>query len=135
MKGKVGGMGAFWQKMLILAAGGVLGTIGRYLMAGWLYRVLGERFAWGTLGVNVLGCFIIGLGMTLAQEKFLFSPQVRLFLFVGFCGAFTTFSTWIFESSQYLRDGQWLLTGLNLVGSVALGFAAFYLGVVLARWL
>jgi fluoride exporter len=120
-------------KLLILSAGGVLGTVARYLFSGLSYRLLGSRFAWGTLVVNLLGCLVIGFGTALAEDKLLLTPNLRLFWFAGFCGAFTTFSTLIFESAQFMRQGDLTLAGLNLVGSVALGLLVFVLGLFLGR--
>ena len=87
----------------------------------------------GTFAANVSGCFIIGLLMTLLTEKYVVSPQVRLFIFVGFIGAYTTFSTFEYETGKLLTDSELLLAGLNVVLSVFLGFVALKTGEVIAK--
>lgn len=123
------------NKWLLLAAGGVCGTLARYLLSGVVYRWLGTAFPYGTMAVNLLGCFVIGFLGTLAEQKFLLGPEFRLFWMVGLLGAFTTFSTLIYESWGFLEKGQMLLTGANLVGSVVFGLAAFWAGHVAASLL
>lgn len=87
----------------------------------------------GTFAANVSGCFFIGLLMTLLTEKFVVSPQIRLFLFVGFLGAYTTFSTFEYETGKLLKDSELWLAGLNVVMSVFLGFVALKTGEVIAK--
>ena len=94
------------QKWIVLAVGGVVGTIARYALAGAVYRWAGTGFPYGTLAVNALGCAVIGFLGTLADEKFLLTPDARLFWMVGLLGAFTTFSTLIYESWRLLQDGE-----------------------------
>ena len=102
--------------LLAVAAGGALGAVVRYLLSVRLYGELGIAFPWGTLGVNVLG---------LVEERDAFSSEVRTLLTVGFMGAMTTFSTFIYESWQYMRADDPLRSGLYVVLSLAIGFAAF----------
>lgn len=116
-------------KWISLMMGGVLGTVARYVLAGVTYRALGAEFPYGTLAVNLLGCFLVGFFVVLAETKFLLGPNARVLLMIGFCGAFTTFSTYILESANLIRDGETLRALLNLVGSVVLGFVAFRLGI------
>ena len=111
--------------LLAVAAGGALGAVARYLLAVRLYGELGIGFPWGTLGVNALGCALLGVVLGLVEERDAFSPDVRTFLTVGFLGAMTTFSTFIYESRQYIRDDDPLKSGLYVVLSLAIGFAAF----------
>ena len=120
-------------KWLGLAAGGILGTFARYFLSGAVHRVLGVTFPFGTLVVNLIGCFAIGVLAVLAEEKFLLGPTARLFLMIGFCGAFTTFSTFILETSNLTKDGETLYALANILASVILGFLIFRLGVMLAR--
>ncbi len=115
-------------KWIMLLAGGVCGTFGRYVLAGAVYRVLGTGFPYGTLAVNTLGCLVIGFLATLSDQKFLLTPELRMFWMVGLLGAFTTFSTLIYESWRLMQDGQGMLAGVNLLGSLALGLLAFWLG-------
>lgn len=120
-------------KWLGLAAGGLLGTFARYFLSGAVHRVFGIAFPFGTLVVNLIGCFTIGFLAVLAEEKFLLGPAARVFLMIGFCGAFTTFSTFILETSNLTRDGESLYAFMNITLSVVLGFLVFSLGVMLAR--
>jgi len=119
----------------LLSVAGALGTLCRYGLSGAVYAVAGRDFPWGTWAVNLLGCLLFGLVWVLAEERGALSAQARTLVLVGFMGAFTTFSTLVFESAEMVRDGQWLAMGLNLAGQNALGFAAFYLGVAAGRTL
>jgi len=120
-------------KWISLAAGGILGTFARYFLSGAVHRAFGPAFPLGTLVVNLVGCFAIGFLAVLAEEKFLLGPTARVFLMIGFCGAFTTFSTFILETSNLTKDGESLYALMNIVLSVILGFLVFRLGVMLAR--
>ena len=120
-------------KWLGLAAGGILGTFARYALSGVIHRIFGITFPFGTLAVNLLGCFAIGFLAVLAEEKFLLGPTARMFLMIGFCGAFTTFSTFIFETSNLTKSGETLYALVNVLLSVTLGFLIFRLGVMFAR--
>lgn len=116
------------HKWLMLLAGGVIGTAGRYLLAGAVYRWLGTTFPYGTLMVNLLGCLAVGFLGTLADQKFLLKPEARVFWMVGLLGAFTTFSTLIYESWRLMQDGQVALACVNLLGSLILGLIALWIG-------
>ena len=116
-------------KFVSLILGGALGTLARYGLAGVTYRIFGAQFPHGTLAVNLVGCFLIGFFVVLAETKFLLGPNARLLLMVGFCGAFTTFSTYILESANLIRDGETLRALVNVVGSVVLGFICFRIGI------
>ncbi|HRY29999.1 MAG TPA: CrcB family protein, partial [Elusimicrobiota bacterium] len=87
------------EKWIYLAVGSVAGGFARYLLSGAVHSKWGSGFPYGTLAVNLCGCFLIGLLNGLAEEKFLLNPHARLLLMTGFCGAFTTFSTIMLESS------------------------------------
>lgn len=113
--------------------GGIAGTVSRYLLAGFIYEVLGTSFPYGTLVVNLVGCLVIGFLASLSEEKFLLSPEARLLLMVGFCGAFTTFSTFMLETCNLMKVGENLRAFLNVAASVVFGFLAFRLGVFLAE--
>ena len=113
---------------LALLAGGLIGTAGRYLLSGVVQRYAGTGFPYGTLAVNLLGCLIIGFLASLAEQRTILTAEARLFWFVGFLGAFTTFSTYIYESWQFLRNGQLTLAVANLLGSILLGLLALWLG-------
>ncbi len=120
-------------KLILIALAGACGTLCRYWVSGAAYDLLGRDFPWGTWAVNILGCFLFGLVAILAEERGLVSAQTRLLILTGFMGAFTTFSTFIFESGGLLHDGQWLKLALNVGGQTLVGFAALYLGIGLGR--
>ena len=120
-------------KFIGLAAGGILGTFARYFLSGAVHRVFGVTFPFGTLVVNLVGCFAIGFLAVLAEEKFLLGPTARVFLMIGFCGAFTTFSSFILETSNLTRDGESFYAFMNIALSMILGFLIFRLGGMLAR--
>jgi len=90
--------------------------------------------ALGTLAVNGLGCFLFGVVWTLAEERLVVSGETRLILLVGFMGAFTTFSTYAFETSAMLRDAEWLLAASNVLSQNVLGVLCFFLGAAVGRW-
>ncbi len=120
-------------KLILIALAGACGTLCRYWVSGAAYDLLGRDFPWGTWAVNILGCFLFGLVAILAEDRGLVSAQTRLLILTGFLRAFTTFSTFIFESGGLLNDGQWLKLALNVGGQNLVGFAALYLGIGLGR--
>jgi CrcB protein len=120
-------------KFLNLIIGGAAGTVARYLLAGFVYRIAGTAFPYGTLIVNISGCFILGILASLADKKFALGPDARVLLMIGFCGAFTTFSTLIFESDNLLRNGQAIRAFTNVFVSVILGFVLFRVGSLLGE--
>lgn len=122
-----------WQKLLWLMLAGGLGTLARYTVAGWVQRGAGGAYPWGTLAVNAGGCFLFGLIWSLAEGRLALTPQTRLLVLTGFLGAFTTFSTYAFETSQMLRDGQWLAAGANFTAQNVLGFIMVMAGFALGR--
>lgn len=121
------------MKWMSLAAGGIAGTLCRYVLAGAVYRIAGSGFPYGMLVVNLSGCFLIGLFAVLAEEKFLLGPAARILLMAGFCGAFTTFSTLMLETSNLIRDGETWKAFLNVAVSVIAGFLFFRVGVFLGE--
>ncbi|MEW6116997.1 MAG: fluoride efflux transporter CrcB [Nitrospirota bacterium] len=118
---------------LIIGLGGFLGAISRYAVGLWIGQRWGRSFPLGTFVINVSGSFLIGLLMVLFNERFLVNPQWRLLLTVGFLGAYTTFSTFEYETGALLRDGEWFIAALNILLSVIAGFVALKLGEVLAK--
>ena len=122
-----------WQKILILAVAGAAGTLARYGLAGLVQRAAGTAFPWGTLAVNIVGCLGFGVVWSLAEDRLLISPETRTLVLVGFLGAFTTFSSFAFETGQFLRDGQWWFVLANIAAQNVLGVAAVLAGMALAR--
>ena len=120
-------------KWLGLVLGGVAGTVARYTISGAAYKMLGTDFPYGTLVVNLTGCFLIGFLDTLAEEKFLLPPNARILLMVGFCGAYTTFSTLMLETSNLMKTGEPGKAFANVLASVVVGFLVFRAGVFLAE--
>jgi CrcB protein len=121
------------DKYLIIGAGAFLGANARYLLGGWVAQKWGAAFPYGTLLINVTGSFILGLFLALTTEHYLLDPRWRLFFAIGFLGAYTTFSTYTYESTQLLLSGSWGPGLLNLLGSNLLGVLAAVLGIVLGR--
>jgi CrcB protein len=113
--------------------GGFAGAISRYAVSLWVGERWGRSFPLGTLVVNISGCFFIGLLMTLLAERYMVNPQWRAFLVIGFLGAYTTFSTFEYETGGLLNEGELLYAALNIILSVSAGFAALKLGDVLAK--
>jgi len=121
------------SKWIQLIIGGTVGTIARYALGGFVYGVFGAAFPYGTLVVNLSGCFLIGFLSTMAEEKFLMGSNVRVLLMIGFCGAFTTFSTLILETNNLMKDGEMLRAFMNLFISVVAGLILFRIGAVIAE--
>ena len=121
------------MRWLLLLAGGGLGAVLRFAIALWVDERLGVHFPWGTLAVNVAGCFGIGVVATLADEHTLVTPALRLFLVTGLLGGFTTFSAFGMETWQLIEDGHALAALANAAGSVIAGLAAVVAGVVATR--
>lgn len=121
------------SKWIYFAIASAVGGFARYFLAGFIYQIFGTSFPYGTLIVNLIGCFLVGLLATLADDKFLLNPQMRLILMIGFCGAFTTFSTFMFETSNLIRDGETVRALLNVLISVVIGFFVFRAGVLIGR--
>jgi CrcB protein len=121
------------QNYIIVGLGGFLGAVARYAVSLWIGQRWGRIFPLGTFFVNVSGCFLIALAISLMSERFMVNPQWRLFLAVGFLGAYTTFSTFEFETGSLLRDGEWMIATLNVVVSVVAGFIALKIGEVIAK--
>ena len=107
----------------------------RYLVGAGVHRFTGLGFPYGTLLVNVSGCFLIGLLASLGKTTWFISPNQRAFLFVGYLGAYTTFSSYMLESYELINRQQWLAGSLYLVGSVLAGAIGFIAGMFLARWI
>ena len=116
---------------LLLA--GSCGTLARYTLAGAAQRVYGGELPVGTFVVNVLGCLLFGFIWTLADERLIISGETRFLILTGFMGAFTTFSTFAFESSALLRDSEWLLAAGNILGHNVIGVFAILFGMALGR--
>ena len=120
---------------LIIAAGGAIGTLLRFIISGLIATRFGETFPWGTLIVNVSGCFVIGFFavMTGPDGRLLVSGGTRQFVMIGICGGYTTFSSFSIQTLNLMRDGEWLYAGGNVVGSVMLCLLFVWLGAIAAE--
>jgi CrcB protein len=121
------------MKILIIGFGGFFGAIARFGVSKASVMLLGNRIPYGTLVVNVLGSFLLGLIYTLSVEKLAVSENLRFFIAVGFLGAFTTFSTFSVETLHLIEDGSYIPAFAYLAGNLLLGLAAALLGFWLAR--
>ena len=117
--------------LLLVGAGGALGSIARYLFSIFVHRLVPTLFPAGTFAVNMVGCVLFGIVVGLAQERFLLRPETRAFVLIGVLGGFTTFSTFAFETFELARDGQFLWACLNIVGQVAAGLIGLWAGYVI----
>ena len=117
---------------LVIGLGGALGSIARYAVSSTIARGIGEIFPWGTFVANVTGCFIIGLFamVTGPDGRILVPPDVRLFVMVGFCGGYTTFSSFSLQTLALARDGDMTRAGLNVAISVVFCLVGVWLGSV-----
>ncbi|WP_200387399.1 fluoride efflux transporter CrcB [Thiocapsa imhoffii] len=120
-------------QIIVIAAGGALGALARYGMSNAVYAVLGRGFPWGTLAVNVLGSFLMGLLFVLFLERFNLAPEWRSAILIGVLGAFTTFSTFSIETLNLLEQGAMLAAFWNMVLSVWLCVLVCWAGVLLGR--
>ncbi len=120
-------------KILLIALAGSLGTLSRYGLAGLVQRFAGENFPWGTLTVNVLGCFVVGFISVIFESRWPVSPQTRTVVLIGFFGAFTTFSAFILNTGEFFRATQWLYAFGNIMLQNGIGLAALFAGIAVAR--
>ncbi len=120
-------------KYLIVAFGGAVGSMLRFWAGGYVSSRMGTRFPYGTFVINITASFLIGLIMTLLAERAHWSPNWRYLLVVGFLGGYSTFSSFEYESFRVFEDGEFLITAMNIVFSVALGFVSVWLGVIAGR--
>ena len=118
---------------LLVAIGGLVGSVARYWLAGIVQGVAGAGFPSGTLVVNILGSFVIGLVMSLSLDRGLLGDDLRILLTTGFCGGFTTMSTFSYETLALLRDGEQLLALGNAGGTLAACLVAVWVGNLFAR--
>jgi fluoride exporter len=121
------------NNLLLIAIGGALGSVSRYGCQKWIYQIHPHPFPFGTFIVNISGCLVIGLIFGLSEKGNVMSPEWRLFLTTGFCGGFTTFSSFSLETLSLLREGEHTFALLYILLSVVLGLLAVYLGAYLIR--
>ena len=119
-----------YRTLVIIGIGSFLGGISRYLVQQYVQRYFPSAIPWGTFSVNITGCFLIGVIYALATRGNLLSPEWRLFLATGFCGGFTTFSTFAYENVSMVFDREYYYTAIYILLSVVLGFGAVHAGIL-----
>lgn len=121
------------MKVLLVAIGGSLGSVARYVLDGFVYQFAPATFPYGTFVVNVTGCLLFGLLMGAAEDRLAVGTAARTFLLIGLLGGFTTFSSLSFETLQLLRGGEWLRGTGNMVGQMVAGLVAMWAGMTVMR--
>lgn len=119
--------------ILLVGAGGAAGSIARFLLQYFIGRYYPSSFPWGTLVVNVVGCFIIGVVYAFGEKGNVLAPEIRVLLATGFCGGFTTFSSFAYENISLMRDGELFYTFMYVAASIIVGFLAAYMGVLIVK--
>jgi len=120
-------------EFVIVSIGAVVGANARWILSRYAAKLLGPVFPYGTLIINLTGSLIVGFFITWTTERVLADPRWRLFIVVGFCGAFTTFSSYAFETMTYFEQGQWALLAANILSNNLLCLGAVLAGIALAR--
>lgn len=121
------------REIIFLALAGVLGTLSRYGLSGLVQRMTGAGFPYGTLTVNILGSLLIGLIMQIGLSTDIIPRTLRLAVTIGFLGAFTTFSTFSYETIRFMEDGAWLMASLNILANLGLCLLSTFLGMTIGR--
>ncbi|HJM52973.1 MAG TPA: fluoride efflux transporter CrcB [Dehalococcoidia bacterium] len=121
------------ERLLFLFAAGGVGTLARYAVSTWVQRAATTEFPWGILVANSIGSFAVGLLYTLAEEHNLLTGELRIAVLVGFLGAFTTFSTFAFDTSQLIRDDRYIWAASNMVLNNAIGLSLVFVGIWIGR--
>jgi len=122
-----------WQKFVYLGLAGAAGTITRYWLSGVVQRNVTTAFPVGTAAVNILGCLLFGLLWAFVENRLSITPQMRMIIFVGFFGAFTTFSSFVFETGQLLDESQWLWAAGNVLFQNVIGIACILTGLAVGK--
>lgn len=120
-------------QLLLIGAGGAVGSIARYLLSGFVQRAITPYFPTGTFAVNVIGCFVVGFIGGIVATRPGFSPELRLLLIVGFCGGFTTFSAFSWETFELIGKDAMILAATNVIGQITAGLLAVWAGLAFAR--
>ena len=121
------------QKIGLLAAAGALGTLARYGLSGYVNRINGSSFPFGTMTVNLAGCFLAGLIWAIFEHRFPVSAEIKTIVLIGFMGAFTTFSTLILESNHLMNSSEWVSAATNLTVQNGLGIVVLFVGIAIGK--
>lgn len=121
------------QKYLLLCLAGSAGTVTRFWVGGVVQRLAGESFPLGNFLVNLSGCLLFGLVYAVVENRSGLPGDMRLYVLTGFMGAYTTFSSYMFESVALMQNGQWLAASLNIGGQTVLGIACIVGGLAIGR--
>lgn len=121
------------QKTILVGVAGLAGTLLRYWLSGLVARQYGETFPWGTLVVNLVGCFLAGAVFYVTEERFLISPTLRTVIMIGFLGGFTTFSSYGLQTFTLLRDGEVGWAAINIAASNVFGLLMVWTGYVVSK--
>ncbi len=121
------------KDFLAISVAAIFGANLRYLLGRFSVKHFGPSFPYGTLAINIVGSFIVGFFVIWATERVLIDPRWRLLVVVGFCGSFTTFSSYAYESMSFLEHGQWGLMAVNILGNNLLCLGGALAGMALAR--
>ena len=121
------------QTTIMIAVAGLLGTLLRYWLSGFVARQYGETFPWGTIAVNLIGCLLTGAVFFVTETRVVMNPTLRMVLLIGLLGGFTTFSSYGLQTFTLLRDGSFGLAILNVVTSNTLGLVMVWFGYLVAK--
>ncbi len=121
------------ERVIYLLAAGGIGTVARYALATWVQRQASTSFPWGILAANAIGSFLFGLVYALLEERDLLNAEVRIAVLVGFLGAFTTFSSFAFDTGQLIRDERYVWAAGNMILNNAIGLSLIFLGIGIGR--
>ena len=121
--------------VLLVAFGGAIGSVTRYLVGGWVASRLGSAFPYGTFAINITASFVVGFFLAFAEERVGLSPYWRLFVAVGFVGGYSTFSTFEYEGVRLLQEREVLLGCVYMIGSVVIGGIATIGGIAFGSWI
>lgn len=121
------------QKIVLIGLAGLAGTLLRYWLSGLMARQYGETFPWGTMAVNMIGCFLAGVVFHLTEERFLVDPTVRTAILIGLLGGFTTFSSYGLQTFLLFRDGEFGLAILNIASANVICLLLVWAGYVSSK--